>query len=238
MSFHLAFLPYYILLVLVGLATFVGPLRTALSAARISIQFPSTTTSLGWITDRAQAALPVFGHPGALILYATVLSAVLFTRLGHRISLRILWRNTVRQGVPTSITILALVGVAMLMVYGGMTYLLAAGLARTGRIFPFLSPFIGVLGAVITGSNTNSNVLFGALQRDAAVLLHLNPVLIGALQTMGGALGSMITPAKVVLATATTGLAGQEGLVMRVTGRYLLVMTALLGVLGLGCSLL
>jgi lactate permease len=238
MSFHLAFLPYYILLVLVGFATFVGPLRTALSAVRISIQFPSTTTSLGWITDRAQAVLPVFGHPGALILYATVLSAVLFTRLGHRISLRILWRNTVRQGVPTSITILALVGVAMLMVYGGMTYLLAAGLARTGRIFPFLSPFIGVLGAVITGSNTNSNVLFGALQRDAAVLLHLNPVLIGALQTMGGALGSMITPAKVVLATATTGLAGQEGLVMRVTGRYLLVMTALLGVLGLGCSLL
>lgn len=125
----------------------------------------------------------------------------------------------------------------MLMVHSGMTFLLAAGLARAGRVFPLLSPFIGVLGAVITGSNTNSNVLFGALQRDAAVLLRQNPVLIAALQTVGASLGSMITPAKVVLATATTGLAGQEGAVMRVTGRYLLVMTASLGVLGLGWSL-
>ena len=237
-SFHLAFLPYYLLLVLVGVVTFVPRLSSALSAVRITIQFPSTTTSLGWITDGAQAALPIFGHPGALILYATVLSALVFARLGHRISLGALWRNTARQGIPTSITILALVGVAMLMVYSGMTYLLAAGLARAGRVFPFLSPFIGVLGAVITGSNTNSNVLFGALQRDAAVLLRQNPVLIGALQTVGASLGSMVTPAKVVLATATTGLAGQEGAVMRVTGRYLLVMAALLGVLGLGWSLL
>ncbi|HEY6101595.1 MAG TPA: L-lactate permease [bacterium] len=237
MSFHLAFLPYYVLLVLVGVVTFVPRLGSALSAVRITMQFPPATTSFGWITDAAQAALPIFGHPGALILYASVLSAVLFTRLGYRIPLGVLWRSTVRQGVPTSITILALVGVAMLMVYSGMTYLLAAGLARAGRVFPFLSPFIGVLGAVITGSNTNSNVLFGALQRDAAVLLRQNPVLIAALQTVGASLGSMITPAKVVLATVTTGLAGQEGAVMRVTGRYLLVMTALLGILGLGWSL-
>ena len=238
MSFHLAFLPYYVLLVLVMLATFVGPLHAGLSAVRITIDFPATATALGWTTDPARAVLPILGHPGALILYATVLSALLFARLGHRPPLGALWRNTARQGVPTTITILALVGVAMLMVYSGMTYLLASGLARAGGILPLLSPFIGVLGAVITGSNTNSNVLFGALQRDAALLLRLDPVLIGALQTAGASLGSMITPAKVVLATATTGLAGQEGLVMRVTGRYLLVMTALLGVIGLGWSLL
>ncbi|HET6946376.1 MAG TPA: L-lactate permease, partial [bacterium] len=94
-------------------------------------------------------------------------------------------------------------------------------------------PFIGLLGTVITGSNTNSNVLFGALQRDAAGLLRLDPVLMAALQSAGGALGSMVAPAKVVLATATTGLAGQEGQVMRVTGRYVLVLTAVLGLIGL-----
>jgi lactate permease len=150
----------------------------------------------------------------------------------------LLWRNTARQGGPTTITVLALVGVAMLMVYSGMTNLLASALARAGVVFPLLSPFIGVLGAVITGSNTNSNVLFGALQRDAAVLLRVDPVLIGALQTAGASLGSMITPAKVVLATATTGLAGQEGLVMRVTGRYLLVLTTLVGLIGLVWTLI
>ncbi len=238
MSFHLAFLPYYVLLVLVGLTTFIAPLHAVLSAVQITIRFPGTTTALGWATAPARAALPVLAHPGALILYATGLSALLFARLGHRPPLGALWRNTARQGVPTTITILALVGVAMLMVYSGMTYLLASAVAKAGRVFPLLSPFIGVLGAVITGSNTNSNVLFGALQRDAAVLLRLNPVLIAALQTAGASLGSMITPAKVVLATATTGLAGQEGLVMRVTGRYLLIMTSLLGLVGLVWSVL
>lgn len=54
-----------------------------------------------------------------------------------------------------------------------------------------------------------------------------------ALQSAGGALGSMVAPAKVVLATATIGLAGQEGQVMRLTGGYVLVMTGLLGFIGL-----
>jgi lactate permease len=238
MSFHLAFLPYYVLLVLVGVTTFIPPLHAVLSAARITVDFPATVTGLGWITGGARSTLPVLGHPGALILYAALLSAGLFARLGHRPPLRQLWRHTARQGVPTTVTVLALVGVAMLMVYSGMTNLLASALARAGVVFPLLSPFIGVLGAVITGSNTNSNVLFGALQRDAAVLLRLDPVLIGALQTAGASLGSMITPAKVVLATATTGLAGQEGAVMRVTGRYLLILTALLGGIGLAWALL
>lgn len=233
MSFHLAFLPYYVLLVLVVATTFVPPLHAALSAVRITVEFPGTVTALGWTTAQARTTLPVLGHPGALILYAAAFSAWLFARLGRRISPGELWRSTVRQGAPTTVTVLALVGVAMLMVYSGMTSLLASALARAGAAFPLLSPFIGVLGAVITGSNTNSNVLFGALQQDTALLLRLDPVLIGALQTAGASLGSMITPAKVVLATATTGLAGQEGLVMRVTGRYLLVLTTLVGIIGL-----
>jgi len=59
-------------------ATFIAPLREALSALRITVEFPATTTSLGWTTDRARAVLPVLGHPGALILYATALSAWLY----------------------------------------------------------------------------------------------------------------------------------------------------------------
>jgi len=144
------------------------------------------------------------------------------------------WSAVAAQGLPTSATILSLVGVAMVMSYSGMTFLLARSLSRTiGALFPLVSPFLGLLGTVITGSNTNSNVLFGALQRDGARLLTMDPVLMAALQTAGGALGSMLAPAKVVLATATTGLAGQEGRVMRITARYALVLTAALGLFGL-----
>lgn len=234
MSMHRAFLPYYLLIVIVVLATFIPPVAAALHIVRITFASPATVSALGWTTPPARTVLPVFGHPGALILYATVLSAVVFASLGYRPPWSTVWRSTAQQGWPTTLTILTLVGVAMVMVYSGMTYLLAAGASRAaGRAFPLLSPFIGALGTVITGSNTNSNVLFGALQRDAARLLHLDPVLMAALQSAGGALGSMVAPAKVVLATATTGLAGQEGLVMRLTGRYVLVMVGLLGLFGL-----
>jgi lactate permease len=66
----------------------------------------------------------------------------------------------------------------------------------------------------------------------------MDPVLMAALQSAGGALGSMVTPAKVVLAAAATGLAGREGQIVRLTGRYLLVLTALLGLIGLAWTLL
>jgi len=234
LSFHMAFLPYYLLLGVVIVATFVPPVSRMMHTAQIALATPETVTGLGWTTPAASSTFQTAGHPGALILYTAAGTAVVFARLDHRPPWRAVWQGTASQGVPTTVTILSLVGVAMVMVYSGMTNLLAAGAARlAGPIFPFFSPFIGLLGTVVTGSNTNSNVLFGALQRDAAHLLRMDPVLMAALQSAGGALGSMVAPAKVVLATATTGLAGREGRVMRITGRYVLVLTGVLGLLGL-----
>ena len=235
MPFAVAFLPYYTLIAVVALATFVRPLHELLERSRIEFTFPAMTTGLGWTTDASAFDLAVFGHPGALLLYTTICAVALFRLTGRRLpAWRPVWSAVAAQGLPTSATILSLVGVAMVMSYSGMTFLLARSLSRTiGALFPLVSPFLGLLGTVITGSNTNSNVLFGALQRDGARLLTMDPVLMAALQTAGGALGSMLAPAKVVLATATTGLAGQEGRVMRITARYALVLTAALGLFGL-----
>ncbi|MDR7481864.1 MAG: L-lactate permease [Armatimonadota bacterium] len=235
LSFHAAFLPYYVLIVVVGAATLVSPLHRWLERVVLAVRFPATVTGLGWQTAAAVFDLAVIGHPGALLVYTTVIAALLFRWLGHRLpSRRDLWDGVAAQGVPTTWTILALVGVAMVMTYSGMTFLLARTVARAvGPVYPFLSPFVGLLGTVVTGSNTNSNVLFGALQRDAAGLLAMDPVLMAALQSAGGALGSMVAPAKVVLATATTGLTGQEGVVIRRTLPYALGMAAGLGAAGL-----
>jgi lactate permease len=239
MPFRVAFLPYYVLIVVVVVASVVPPLNRALERTVITFMFPSTSTNLGWTTETASFALPVAGHPGALLIYTTIISVILFTSIGRRrADWRLIRRGVIEQGVPTTVTILTLVGVAMVMTYSGMTFLLAQGMtAAVGALFPFLSPFLGLLGTVITGSNTNSNVLFGALQRDAATLLKMDPILMAALQTAGGALGSMVAPAKVVLATVTTGLAGQEGRVMRITARYALALTSLLALIGLGAQL-
>src|SRR5256712_444310 len=235
MPFRFAFLPYYLLIVVVTLVGLVPLVARVLDGWMVSIAFPRTATGLGWITagDRFQF-LPL-GHPGALLLYTTMMTVVAFRLLRRRPpEWRTVWRESTAQGIPTSITILALAGVAMVMTYSGMTFLLARGLTRlVGPLFPFLSPFLGMLGTIITGNNTNSNVLFGVLQRDAARLLQLDPVRMAALQTAGGALGSMVAPAKVVLATATTGLAGQEGRVIRITLPYAILLTALMGIIGL-----
>ena len=62
-----------------------------------------------------------------------------------------------------------MVTMAVIMESAGMTDALARGLAvGLGGIYPFVAPWIGALGAFMTGSNTNSNVVFGGLQLQTA----------------------------------------------------------------------
>jgi lactate permease len=102
------------------------------------------------------------------------------------------------------------------MTHAGMTDALASGLAQwVASVFPFVSTWIGALGAFITGSNTNSNLIFAALQQRTAELLHYDPARILAAQTTGGAIGSVISPTKIVVGASTTHLADQEGIILR-----------------------
>ena len=78
---------------------------------------------------------------------------------------------------------------------------------------------------------TNSNVVFGVLQQETAHLAGLSAALILAAQTTGGALGSMIAPAKILVGCSTVGLAGKEGPVLKTTLRYGLVITGIIGVI-------
>src|SRR5207245_600430 len=106
---------------------------------------------LGWTTESGAFHIPVFGHPGALLLYTSVLAVLLYRVAGRSVpDWRRLWRQVAVQGVPTTMTIITLVGVATVMAYSGMTFVLARGLtAAVGPLFPLLSPFLGLLGTVI-----------------------------------------------------------------------------------------
>jgi lactate permease len=105
-----------------------------------------------------------------------------------------------------------------------------------GSAFPLVSPMVGVLGAFATGSNNNSNVLFAPLQNSVAVLLAIDPRVLLSAQTAGGALGSMIAPAKLAVGCSTVGLKGREGEVLRRTLGYCLGIALLIGVLALGMA--
>ena len=85
----------------------------------------------------------------------------------------------------------------------------------------------------MTGSNTNSNVVFGALQLRTAKLLALAPAIILAAQTAGAGLASVVAPAKVVVGASTAGLTGHEGELMRKMLGYVALLVLLMGVLTL-----
>jgi lactate permease len=118
--------------------------------------------------------------------------------------------------MSSSVSIASMVAMAVIMEDAGMTDTLARGLAEgIHSLYPMVAPWIGALGAFMTGSNTNSNVVFGALQLKTAQLLGYSAALILAAQTAGAALASVIAPTKVVVGASTAGMAGHEGDVMR-----------------------
>lgn len=103
-----------------------------------------------------------------------------------------------------------------------------------GSVWLMLAPVIGALGAFIAGSNTVSNLMFAEFQYSIATELHISNVLIVALQAVGAAAGNMIAVHNVVAASATVGLMGKEGIILRKTvipTCYYLLGAGLLGVL-------
>ena len=97
-----------------------------------------------------------------------------------------------------------------------MLFVMAEALAGIFKgAYVIIAPVIGVLGAFMSGSNTVSNTLFAGLQFQTAQLVKMSPVLIVALQNIGGAAGNMICVNNVVAACATTGTMGNEGKIIR-----------------------
>jgi lactate permease len=145
--------------------------------------------------------------------------------------LRVLFR-TVVQLKKTILTVAAIVMVAKIMGYSGMTASIAAAFAAvSGMAYPFLAPLIGAIGTFITGSDTSANVLFGNLQKQAALQLGMNPEWLTAANASGATAGKMISPQSMAIAAASTGLERRESGLLRVTIRYCAVYVLLLGIL-------
>jgi lactate permease len=93
---------------------------------------------------------------------------------------------------------------------------LANAAAHTAQgAWPLLSPLVGALGAFITGSNTVSNLLFSDFQFYIARNLALPTQIVVALQVVGGSMGNMVCVHNIVAASATVGLVGKEGVIIK-----------------------
>jgi lactate permease len=103
---------------------------------------------------------------------------------------------------------------------------------QVGAIWPLFAPAVGALGAFIAGSNTISNLMFSLFQYSVAERLMISGVTVLALQTVGAAAGNMIAIHNIVAASATVGLLGREGALLRLTlipTVYYIIMAGLLG---------
>lgn len=232
--------PYFTLLVVAGIGQVA---KRHIKHLRFGFDFPATITSQGFQVPavKGYAAIDLLTHPAPLILLATVICLPVLFRSGllNRQRFQKALQGTVHQCLPTSLGILMMVMMALVMMDTGMTAEVARGVADvTGCLFPLFSPFVGVLGCFMTGSNTNSNVLFGAFQMQTARILSISPSVVAASQSIGGSLGSSIAPAKIFLGASTAGLVGREAEVLRRTIRYCLLTVSLVGVQALVLSFL
>jgi lactate permease len=113
------------------------------------------------------------------------------------------------------LTVAAVLALGFVMNESGETVTLGLWLAGAGGLFALFSPILGWLGVAVTGSDTSSNSLFGALQVAAAANAHLSPTLLAASNSFGGVLGKMISPQNLAIAAGAVGLKGREGDIFR-----------------------
>ena len=220
----------YLILILFTVGILLAPpllipeIKKTLGEFAIQLSFPETVTSTGYISPAGvNKAIPIFTHTGAILLYSSAAAFVIYKRAGlytKNAGKKIL-NQTARKMVTSSLSIALMVAMAVVMQQSGMTEALAQGLAKAvGVSFPFFAAWIGALGAFMTGSNTNSNVLFAALQMRTSELLGYSVPIILAAQTAGASVGSVLAPAKLIVGASTAGMEGKEGIALRAVIAY------------------
>jgi lactate permease len=214
--------PYVVLVALIASTRMIPPLRDALQ------EYSPEWTLFGEFSGSIQP----FYHPGTMLFASFVVGGLLQRASWPRLMEAFLAAG--RQVAPAAIALVATLGMARVMVHGGMTAALAVmAAASAGGVWPLVAPFVGVLGAFTTGSATASNVLFSDFQEDTARRLDLSTTQTLGAQGFGAAVGNVVSPHNIVAGSATVGLKGREGEVLRKTAVPCLAYTAAGGLFAL-----
>jgi lactate permease len=166
---------------------------------------------------------------GSLMLIAGLLAIVAIgIRPSRALAVYLRTLNQLKWAILTVASVLAL---AYVMNQSGQTITLGLWAAGAGGFFAFLSALIGWLGVAVTGSDTSSNALFGALQVTAAKDANLSSTLLAAANSSGGVLGKMISPQNLAIGAAAVGLGGREGDLFRRVVLWSIVLVLVMCVL-------
>lgn len=221
MSFHQAFLPYYLLTVFTIVCLLIPPINRMLSMWKIGFSFPETATGYGYITEAEVLFSPLkpLTYAGTFLLLSSVISIVYYQKKGFlkKDAVSNVWKRTVKKCVPSTIAITSLIVMAKFMGSSGQIYVLSKGVIRLlGRYYVIMAPIFGIIGAFITSSNMSANILLGNFQVTAAEFIHVEPAITCALQTTGGVLGDSFAPGSIIMGVSTTGYQGKDGDIIKV----------------------
>lgn len=233
MSTLMGWVPYGLLAVLLVISRMVPPVQEALKSVALS-----------WNNILGEAGIsgsiePLY-LPGGIIVIAVLLTVGI-----HRMRL-----SAARQAFSESTQTILGAGFVLIFTIPMVRVLINSGVNGAdlasmpvamaqfvangvGDIYPLFAPAVGALGAFIAGSNTVSNLMLADFQFNIAEALGLSTAFMVALQAVGAAAGNMIAIHNVVAASATVGLLGREGTILRKTMLPTLYYCVLAGVIGL-----
>ncbi|MGN6754378.1 MAG: L-lactate permease [Intrasporangium sp.] len=209
-----AYAPYVIIIIIFSVSQLPG-IKDAIAAPGGQIKWPGLhlESASGKPSTIPDFKLNWLSAAGTLMLISGIVSIpVIGIAVGKAARAYV---DTLRQLAPAIATVMAVLGLAYVMNASGQTGSLGLWMAGAGSAFAIISPVLGWLGVAVTGSDTSSNSLFGALQVSAANQVGLSQTLMAAANSSGGVLGKMISPQNLAIAAAAVGLSGREGDIFR-----------------------
>lgn len=210
-----AWAPY----VLIGLLLLIGRLKWLGITPLLKVLNIQWVNILG--TTISRGITPLY-NPGVIPFMLVALIIPFMHGLSRKEAAKA-WTDTLKQIKPAAIALFFALGMTYIMMNSGAAAKsdsMLIVIAKTAAVIAgggwyLVAPLIGILGAFISGSNTVSDIMFGALQFNAAKEIGMPVISTLALQAVGGAAGNMICVHNVVAVLTTVGLVGHEGKVIR-----------------------
>lgn len=162
--------------------------------------------------------------PGTILIFSAVVAVLLQRKKFNHFTLAV--KESLVSIKDASLALFATLALVQVFTNSGMNtadllsmpQYIANSLAQSfGSNWLFIAPFLGELGAFITGSATVSTLTFSPIQLSIAESTGMNVNIVLALQVLGAAAGNMICVHNVVAASTVVGLSGKEGDIIRKT---------------------
>ncbi|MEW6980361.1 L-lactate permease [Bacillus pumilus] len=170
--------------------------------------------------------IDVISATGTAIFIAVMLTGLLSKHIKLTEGAACLKAAVKELWVPV-LTICFVMGFAGLANFAGLSSAIGLALAKTGDLFPLVSPVLGWIGVFITGSVVSNNALFGNLQAVTASQIGSQAGLLIGANTTGGVMAKLISPQSIAIATAAVGETGKESELFQKTVKYSVILLAI-----------